>query len=560
MSTTAPPGPPQSQTGSLLPDRGPSLSLLALTALLVGAACSSPPAPPPAGPIGPEPSLDDDDAAVETTPVLGADPNGSDLPTVGELEGLEALACAGGTVGCAADGPFIEGTCCSVGDNLEHLATATAAEAVDVEFDGDHVFACGGFGVRISDVSEPASPDFLGSASSRCQRIGIGPRTGSTQIFWLAHHGDSWVPEPSLQTWRLDQFDDLHHVDTLSEPGVRYEGLLFHDGVLYAAAHDGGLRIYSIDDEGQPTLQHVVGGFDNAQKIAAVGATLYITDDDDLLVVDASIPATASVVAEVAVTGSPRDVAASTDRVFVALGARGVDVFDVVDGQLVAAGNLPTMGSSQAVDVNDELLAIADWSHVSIHDADTLIRLGGERNTPYPHFEQDLGVALGLDRTLFVAEWEAVHVLGYRPGYVAPDIHVEGDLFSFPSEEELTRQVRVHNRGPLTLHVESIAVSDPAFAVSHAELSVPPATSTTFDLTYTPPPPDSSIHSIAIRSDDPDPHQDLLQLPLHAVDTGAFDVGDSILVEEFAFLDPTGQGDVANLQGHVLVLAYFALF
>ena len=133
-------------------------------------------------------------------------------------------------------------------------------------------------------------------------------------------------------------------------------------------------------------------------------------------------------------------------------------------------------------------------------------------------------------------------------------------MYAFDAAGQESREVWVHNRGALDLEVDWIGVSDDSFEVSETELLVPSGESRSFELSYAPPAPDGSVQSLALHSNDPDPIQEPLQLPLHAVDSGGIDVGDSILVPEFAFLDPTGDEDVSNLQGHVLVLAYFALF
>ena len=52
---------------------------------------------------------------------------------------------------------------------------------------------------------------------------------------------------------------------------------------------------------------------------------------------------------------------------------------------------------------------------------------------------------------------------------------------------------------------------------------------------------------------------DRLSLPIRVGDSSLIDVGDQI-GSMFGFLDPNGAGQVSGLEGHVVVLAYFALF
>ncbi len=524
-------------------------ALAAAAALL--AACASPPPVPPAyvdlegqAPDAPEPVPEDVGPTPEDTFV-----------------GLDELPCARGEQ-CAPEGPFLGDTCCAFGDNLVALSVATAAEAVDVETDGEHVWACGGFGVRVNDITLPEQPVFLGGAASRCQRIGVGPLLpGGERVFWLAHHGDSWVNTPSLQTWRITESDQIVQVDLIEDPGTRFEGLLYDErGFLYVATHDGGVRVYEVAEDGAPTIRRVLGGFDNAQKLARDGDRLFVTDETGVVVIDVTEPLAATVVGTVTTAGPPRDLAVGAGRLFAAKGARGVDVFDL-DGDALPSlvANLASAGSSQAVDVAEGRLAVADWSHVSVYDAATLGRLGSERTRPYPRFEQDLGVAWTGD-VLAVAEWEAVHLLRWRDGYVAPDAFVGEELLSFDAAEPSVQQIEVVNRGPLELELTSVGASDPAFVPSVEAAVVPPGGSLAIDVAYVPPAPEVSVQSLRIVSNDPDVNENPRQVPLHAVDTSALDVGDSILTEEFAWLDPTGDNDVANLEGRVLVLAYFALF
>ena len=76
------------------------------------------------------------------------------------------------------------------------------------------------------------------------------------------------------------------------------------------------------------------------------------------------------------------------------------------------------------------------------------------------------------------------------------------------------------------------------------------------------PPRDPSFQlreSLTIHTNDPDAHQSPLELFLVSEVSDLIDEGD-LLDQNFAFLDPTGQNQLENLRGKVLVLAYFALF
>jgi len=462
----------------------------------------------------------------------------------------------------AAGGPTAPDTVdrVRVGDNLLYVGSASGAEAVDVEYDGAHVAACGGFGVRVSKLSEPGSGEFIGGSSGRCQRMAFGPiLPDGTKVLYLAHHGDSWVSMPSLQTHYISpdgESLDLNH--SIEDPSVQFEGLDWQDSTLYAAAHEGGVRIYETGDGGRPGLLAQVGGFENALKLQVVDDRLYVIDEDRLVVLDVTDREHPEPIGEAETLAKPRDLFVLEDRVYVALGSRGMQVFDVSDPAAPASvADVRPEGSVQAVHAEGDVVAIAAWSHVQIRDRHSLELLATERILSRLEFEQDLGVAM-LDGLLTVAEWEGVHVLDFQPGPVAPDIWLTEDLFAFDGEEGGSQTVTILNRGPVVLRIDEVSTSDGAFAGEPTSLSSPAHSEAELTLTFTPPAPPGS-HRLEIVSNDPDPSQATTQIHIVAFPSDRIDVGDP-LTQDFAWLDPTGQEDLENLRGHVLVLAYFALF
>lgn len=513
---------------------------------------------------GAPPELVDDPPVVERPedPFVPEDP-ASYHPALAEL------ACSSNVVGCADQGPHIQGTCCTEGSALVHLSEGGGAEVVDLEVVDGVALMCGGFGARLDDVTDPGAPQSLSGATARCQRSTFGPTLpDGTRVFYLSHHGDTWVQTPFLQTFRLapdgSVSGPLHDAqdtgDTLFE-GVRWRS----DWVLFAAIHGEGLQVWRTDAEGTPTsLVQTLGGFTNAAKVAIAGNLVVVTDDDVLQIVDALTPESAEIVASYSLEGKARDVVIEGDRAFVALGARGVEVVDLTDPTAPSqVALLPVIGSVQALDVDQGKIAIAAWSHVQLRDATTLQLLGTRKTRSYRDFEQDFGIALSGD-TLFAGEWEGLQVLRYRPGYVGADLWVTQDLLSFEAESSDTRFLQLRNRGPLPLTVD-LAADDPSFEPDPAELTLDPGELAIVEVHYTPPAPESSPKAMVLSTNDPDPEQASLPVPLYAADTGSLDVGDP-LTDAFGFLDPTcspncgTEGDLANLEGKVVVLAYFALF
>jgi len=482
-----------------------------------------------------------------------------DLPPVGECDGYACLACASGDK-CADADTLIEGTCCAEGDSLVQLASGSGSEVVDVEANETYAILCGGFGAKVNNVSDPLNPVSVGSAGPRCQHAAFGPVTADGQVFYAMHHGDSWVSTPSLTVYLIRGQGQIDTVASLSEPGILYEGGAWRDGYLYVAAHDDGVRVYQTDSAGAPSFVTEFSGGGNAWKLALAGDHAFLADNlRGLVVVDVSDPSQPVELQTYATTGSPRDVDARDGRVYVALGGGGLDVFDAsIPTKLTAVGNVPSHGSAQAVSVGDGFVSVAAWSHVAVYDTENLLLVGTERTRQYPAFEQNLGVAVVGDK-VYVGEWEGMHVLQYRQGRVAPDLWIAEEMYQFNGDEVDAKAVLVRNRGRMPLVVNSTSINHDAFTIDTGPFAIGAGGAHVFELGYTPPGPQGQLSVLAMSTNDPDQEHANFQLPVLTRDSPAVNVGDKI-TDAWAFLDPSGGGQLSALEGKVTVLAYFALF
>lgn len=441
-------------------------------------------------------------------------------------------------------------------DELVELAVGSGSEVVDVEFDGTRVYLCGGFGMDITDVSDPGDPDYVGTATPRCQNTGIGPvLPDGSQVFWAAHHGDSWEAWPYLRTFRITPEGNVASVDSIDDTEVLFEGMDYADGHLYVAVHGGGVRVYAIDDEGVPTFVTAVAGFDNATKVEIADGVAYVADGiGGIRVLSLDDPAAPLMTGTVEVSGLPRNLELFEDTMYVALGGDGIAIYDISDPlNPELSEHIDTMGSVQAVDRDGDVIAVAAWSHTALYDAQTFELLATERTKPPPGFEQDLGVALTGDH-VFVGEWEGLHVLEYRPGLSVPDVWLDNELFSFPDEDS-DKVVLVRNVGTETLDVCDIRVANDAYTIDFSPMSIEPGEAGAFEISFSPP-AGPELSYVEIRTNDPDPAQADMRVLLDFDTSEKLGVGDQI-DESFAFL---GGGDLSALEGKVTVLAYFALF
>ncbi len=536
------------------------LSLLLVGALAAGCSSSSTGDPPPA----PDQQVTFPDASVpDSAADLAPTADQGPAPDLGNkavrCTPPRCPACVGGTTGCAAKGPFLQGTCCARGDAVALLGTGTGSEVVDLETDGTFVALCGGFGADISDVSSPSSAKHLGTVTQRCQRAAFGKKLADgSRLLYIAHHGDSWLQTPFLATYSISTAGKLTSVDKITDATVLFEGMVAHGDALYVAAHDGGVRVYKVSTSGAPVFQRAItDGIKNAWKLAAFKDRLYVADQGaGLHVMSLAAPLTPKRLHTVKTTGSPRDVVVDGKRAYLAMGGGGVEVYDLpASGVPKRVGGVSGNGSAQAVAVSNGVLAVANWTHVSVHDAATLTLLGTERVRK--SFEQDTGVAMS-GNTIFVGEWEGLYVLRHVPGLVAPDIFVTEDIFTLDPSKKDTRAVKVQNLGLLELKVSAITTSESAFTIKNSAFSVAPGKAEVFEFSFTPP-ATSQAAVITLKTNDPDARQSSLDLPVELKTTTLLNVGDT-LTSDFGFLDPLGSGQVSALKGKVLVLSYFALF
>ena len=512
-------------------------------------------------PIG---CADDDECTNDLcTPELGCvnQPNGQ----CGTCAGLECLACSNGT-GCASSGELIDGTCCAQGDSLVYLAQSSGYELVDVETDGTHTFSCGGFGMHISRVANPADPVWLGTWLQRCQRIGVGPKNeDGHRVVFFAHHGDSWVSTPTLSTFAVTPDDGVFQLNEIQDQSTLFEGLVYYKSRLWVAAHGGGLRRYELDPKGVPQYLGNTSGFANAWKIAAQGHTLYVADGEGgLKVVDISNVDVPEIIQSVQTTALARDVTANAQRVFVGMGGGGVDVFDIQGQELAFVTNIDAAGSVQGVSVGSGRLAVAAWSHLAVYDATNLQLLGTELIKLFPEFNQVFGVAVH-GNVMHVAEWEGLHLIQHVPGQVGPDLHIDTELINFGIGKTPAKGVLVRNRGLLPLDIYNISATPSSqFDATPKSLSVVPGGVEFFEVHFDASGlgPDFNLNgTLTLDTNDPDSGQSPFKMHITA-STGQFGgltVGDA-LNSKFSFLDPTGGNQLANLKGKVVILAYFALF
>ncbi len=474
-----------------------------------------------------------------------------------DLSGLAGLACAAQQRCAPASAAWLGDTCCAFGDALEVVQTLPVQRGVDIAARDDVVVGCSGNGGFVAHVDDDGLLRSVEAPVERCQRIAIGPAsTDGTRRIYLAARGDT-VEAPALTVLEETTDGVLSRVTQLREPFVMYEGLALVGDHLWVAAHAGGLRGYALDAERGIVLVSTLEGLENASGVAADGSLLYVADEASVAVVDVADPAAPKRIATVptAQGRKPRDLALDDTHLYVALGPGGLQVFRRDGRTLAEERTLDLDGSIQGVDVRDPYVAVAAWDHLALLERDGLDRVGGLKLAA--PFEQTWAVALSED-FLFGMEWSGAHTLRIHEGLVAPELAAESELLAFAGEEGGTRGLWLRNRGPLSARLGAATVDHPSLTAEVERARVPTGERALTIVRFTPPGPKEGVATLSVVGNDPSPFERPLQIPISARSGPELDVGDS-LTEAFAFLDPTGADDLANLEGRVTVLAYFVL-
>jgi hypothetical protein len=449
----------------------------------------------------------------------------------------------------------------SRGDALVYLAAAGGFEVAGVETDGRYVFTCGGAGLHVDDLTDPARPAPRGDVGPRCQHVALGPAdAGGARTFHVLHHGDAWTGPASVRTFRMPPEGPAAETAATTFPELSLEGAVRHGAHLYVAARAAGLAVFDVAGV-TPSLVRVVPGLRDARGIAlAPGADVaYVADGDGgLAVVALADPAGAAVVGTIPTSGAAVDVDVYTSRIYVAAGT-SVDVYDAgadaPEPRRVAT--LDAMGPAQAVAAGDGFVAVASWRQIALFDdAGTLVateelrRPGGDRFV----------AAAASGRTVLAGEWDGVHVLAYSPGLRAPDLWVRDVSIDFEPERTAQRALVVVNRGLLPLSINATLDENANFSVLPINLELPPGEGDSLEVTFTPPEGrrDFAVTTrLRLTTNDPDAVHAAFELTVNARRAALLDVGDA-LDARFGFLDASGAGQPDALRGHVVVLAYFA--
>jgi phage tail protein X len=495
------------------------------------------------------------------------------------------------------DGVSTDGNCVPTGTSADNITLVGSfdgdsfVEILDVEYRSGLVFMCTGTkGLAIYDSPDGSPPRHIvhkgrlgqGSHSSfpRCQHVEFGgevvdPKTETVDVF-VTNRGDETQTTPWIKWIRIvggtntisPSLNSFDHPIVATLPGDAekrsFEGLVYREGLIYAAVHTGGLVVIdTANDE-----LNVVGAVDVGGNAFDVGFTdagtlVVATSDAGIRTFDVTNPLEPKLLGVAAVPGSPRRLAIRGEMIFGAAGASGLQVVDASDPAaptLVGALDLP--GSAMDVHVDGNYAVVAAWEDfrvINIEDPKAPWLAGVQIATGQSSFTRVLTADLRSDANstnVFIGEWTALQTYVFDPAATPPEVRLDQTELIF-EPDTASRAVIVRNEGWLPLTVAA-SISTAGYEVSPTEVTTAPQDAAVLEVIAAAP---IAAAQLILALNDPDELQ--LSVPIRVAGSG-FGIGPGDQAPKDTQLLDLETGNVLTLgevtAGKVAVLAYFSTF
>ena len=426
--------------------------------------------------------------------------------------------------------------------NQEQPGVSPFAEIVDLDKRGDLLLGVGQGGLLPYDVSDPDNPEFLGFYPEQMGRYYKVEFVSDTRI--VLSHRDRGL--------ELVSMDDPSAPRTLSVlDGKGYEGLLVHEGLVYATQRGEGLVVL---DPSTDTLSEVarVAGLTSPWELSKpMNGVAYVADAAlGLVPVDLSSPSSPKLGSPIAVsTGSPLHVAAADGYVYLSLGSAGVAIYETSDPMAPSlVSQVPTGGSATMSWVHEDLLWVGDNEGVVVFDvSDPTEPLHQARE-----LTEQFALAMFSEGTRgYVGDWNYMRILDLDLDVQAPHLEMPGDSFIL-TEEGGEKLLSIRNFGNAPLELRSAASEVPGLQVYASAEVLESGEEGWIKLSYA---GGADMQgSVCLGSNDPD--QARIDF---AVEAGVDDPVISQDAPDFVLQDLDGTSyRLSDQLGHPVVLAYFA--
>lgn len=459
-------------------------------------------------------------------------------------------------------------------DGLEHLGRAEGdsfIEILDLVTRDGLVYSCTATqGLTIWDATADAPPELLveniGAPGlshpqfPRCQHLGLDPDSLRAVI---TNRSDEIQPQPWL--YLLDLADPEAPMPLRGWAGEDLiEGVVLRGDRIWAAAHESGILVF--EDQGGVDLVQVGSfsdGSSDAWQPVAIGDTLFVAEGTTgLRSYDISGDGPV-LLSTLELEGSSKDLVARGDELFIASSSVLYRIDAADPSAMSISAERAVTGTAVGLSLGaDDILYTAEWDEVRGYDstAADLPLVWAEQVQTQDAFSRILDVeADPSNGRVYAGEWTGMHAYAATPNVSAPDIQLDPANLQFGTVEagdSQTRALIIRNTGTETLEVTNVTTTSENAVPSEACFNVEPGGAYAIEVRVDVGSDANFGGRIELTTNDPD------EQAAEATFTGnAFgaDVGDP--VPEFLLQDTEGNSwSSAELEGKVLVLAYFATF
>ncbi|NQU04917.1 MAG: hypothetical protein HQ568_02405 [Calditrichaeota bacterium] len=319
--------------------------------------------------------------------------------------------------------------------------------SLDVELYGDLALVTGYGGLMIYDISEDI--EYLNRYLPGGGRgVAVYNCCASNDVAYVTARGNGMYivdisnpRSPELITrWQADSYS--------------LEDAACYDNRLIVSAHQDGLFIYDVTDPRQAEGLYTFDELENSWEIALDDeGRLFIADGEGGLVI-MNVAEEPEILSRMETSGNAIDVKVSGELCAVAVGADGVDLFDVSDHtEPVFMSNFDTPTYAGHIGFDGDKIAVADWDEVLVYDLSNPEEpfLDGRYYTDY----RAMGVDISGDN-IYLADWSKF--IGFAHGEIdGADIAFSTRRIVPIGDDTIDTSLYVYNYGQSELEVTRLS-------------------------------------------------------------------------------------------------------
>lgn len=359
--------------------------------------------------------------------------------------------------------------------------------------------------------------------------------------------------------------NEIKNLGSVTEKDTFYEKMKIYGSYLYVAAHDKGVRIYSLENPEAPIMiGSIEDGFVDAFDVALSGTTLYVADGaGGLKIVDISDKSNPKIVAGETINsavGTSQSVEVLNGRVYIGAGSAGVTSY--LENSIESRNIFELNGTSEELTIVGDYIAVSTFSGVTILKPDEgtslklvgtekIVRLGTKGTTIRTSF----GVEAIDSNTIAVSTWTStdIYKLVPRAESTVTDINASSQRLRFSPNGE-TLIVTLENHGESDLVIDKVELKEGDFSTDLHPQKLEPGEVIDFTITYTKGSEDQN-RVLLIYSNDPD--EPVIPIQLFG-NTSSLDPGETVPDFTLPVLDNSGdEFTLSNYRGKVIWLQIF---